>query len=727
MNNVVSLKDFKTPDMPVTADDALHWLDSSAFAELAGVSARMANKALQRAVQGHAWKGYHLTVKVSEGASGRGGKRYLVNANSLPPEISARHYFGNTDLAEAPHGDVINAPMQLGQERKRLNKREREGEWKESITRPARRNPRGSKERAEAIKELIAEPLKFPCGKEKQVTYATVLNWINAIEQGGTEAAGRKVRADVGKPRYLISAKWDKACPLASEIQTQIVDEINRYIRSLWRSGVPGWVKAQDLASSKLVELCQGYGWSASPQLLTQLCHLPRRRIEAERPAALVAIDETDAKQFFDHYLPRVNRHRDGIEPMDIIVGDVHPMDVKLTRPDGSEVYARLIAWQDVATNRLWLTLVMLAKGEGVRREHVAMSFASMCEAWGLPKTLYLDNGSEYNWAEMINGFTELSRLTGQLSMYMMDAKSDFAAAVGHARDSASRSIVRARAYNAPAKPIEGLFSVTEQGFFTMLQGWVGGNRMRKKTHNVGKEPTAYSGSWEEFHEDVATMLRYYHATNQNGYLQGISPRDSYAGFIDEGWKKTAVSADVLLLAFANEYEPTIGQRRAGLATVNAVDYYHDALLPYTGRKLTVRVAKHDPRFAFCFEGRQLICTATIEATYGFLETAGAKEQQRRAKALRRVITEIKQDCDRLDLVSEVERHLEHKPEMPDAPVGKQVTVTAEIEQMAAALDEHAREALDSAASRSDPVKLDQWHSNDDSDEYTDAVEWLDD
>jgi hypothetical protein len=49
------------------------------------------------------------------------------------------------------------------------------------------------------------------------------------------------------------------------------------------------------------------------------------------------------------------------------------------------------------------------------------------------------------------------------------------------------KTIVRAKPYNARAKPIEGIFGVLETHHFAKLPGWVGGNRMKSKTANIGR------------------------------------------------------------------------------------------------------------------------------------------------------------------------------------------------------------------------------------------------
>jgi hypothetical protein len=51
---------------------------------------------------------------------------------------------------------------------------------------------------------------------------------------------------------------------------------------------------------------------------------------------------------------------------MEVVFGDVHPIDVVLRREDGSTAHARTIAWLDFATNRLWLDVVLFAPGKGV-------------------------------------------------------------------------------------------------------------------------------------------------------------------------------------------------------------------------------------------------------------------------------------------------------------------------------------------------------------------------
>jgi hypothetical protein len=72
------------------APAASTYLDSLAFADLAGISERMARQALANAAQGKTWRGQQLTVRTVECVGGKSGERYEVFATSLPSELYAK-------------------------------------------------------------------------------------------------------------------------------------------------------------------------------------------------------------------------------------------------------------------------------------------------------------------------------------------------------------------------------------------------------------------------------------------------------------------------------------------------------------------------------------------------------------------------------------------------------------------------------------------------------------
>ncbi|MBC7954066.1 MAG: Mu transposase C-terminal domain-containing protein [Rhodospirillaceae bacterium] len=678
------------------------------FAQLAGMKPRQARNCFTSGQ----WQGFdfHVTARAAKG--GPGGEVRVVLLPDLPAPLfeRAKAMVAETAIPTASVVEVTEGATEL-RPRMETDAATRVALWRLDLISEALRHPRRSTERGKAVLEAVGRH-RLPDGSAKWVQARTLWLWLANYESGGLNAIKPVERAR-GFRRVLVTRAWDAACPLPNSMKIRVAEDLERYVRSLWASGTNGWRHVCQLATAKLVELSQQAGWSADDEALKEHCSIPRRMAETFRGMSLVALSENDAKAYFDRVLPRIRRSRHGLQPMDIVVGDVHHMDVLFTRPDGSVATPKMITWHDIATNRLYATLILLNKGEGVRRIHVAMSFASLCQEWGLPKRLYLDNGSEYSWAEMLSGFAELAGMAVDFEVSMLEQDRDAAKAVAAVRVAAGR-VIRARPYNAPAKPVEGQFSNLEANYLSMLDGWIGGNRMNSKTKNVGKKPEPFPGTWAEFHEKFATVLAYYHTTPQRGWLDGKTPREALGAAIGSGWGKVDVSDQALLLSFAEEDTRTIDR---GTLTWDGTTYEHDKLLPMPGRKVRVRVAPHDPRMAFVFDGDALLCTAVPTEAYGFMDRAGAKEQARKATALRRVIAEKKADCDRLDLVDEAARHVRQAGANPEIPVASTIQLSPEAKAMAAEANriELQRTALPVPQKR----PLSQWVTDEDEGDIT--------
>lgn len=715
-----------------TSNDAgeMDWLNADDLTVLGRIAPQKAKSALRRGHAGKAWRGVTLRVELQAGG-------LAVYAPSLPEDLFQRWLQQQPERQSA--APVEAPPLSLAQEPASApdidvasEARKQGALWRLGLIRPALAHPRRSKARAAAVAAVAGQLHLLPDGREKRIGKSTLRDWIGRYEAGGLAALADKPREDRNQRRVRITREWDRAMTglLSAEAVAHIERELTRYIRSTWRSGIAGWREAADRTATKLVELTRAAGSTLPEPALADLCCVDRatgmrRLVEAYAEYALVDKADRDAKAFFDTNLPRIRRQREGMRPMDLVVGDVTPLDIYIDRPeDGAQCTIKAISWLDMATNRLWVSLYLPPKGKGVTRLQVAASFASMCQQWGLPKKLYLDNGSEYSWAEMLGGFAELSRLSQSAAVHLLsDTQSAERELVTGVRD----EIIRARAYNAPAKPIEGLFSVLNV-VLSMLPGYIGGNRMSKKTHNIGKAPVSFPGTPRDFLEAFTVALNHYHNKPQAGTLGDRSPRQVYQDQIDAGWTRSHCPAETLLLAFADEDVRTVRQGYITWtpAPGQTLYYTHDRLirLADSQRKVRVRVARHDPRFAFIFphKGYGLLCVATPDTAYAPTDTAGAKEQSRRAGLLKRWVAELRQDCDLLDMVAEMKRSDSHKPAMPTAPIGAEVTLTPEIAAMRAGVEDAARTALEEAGRRADPARLSQWADAHEDDPYLDAV-----
>lgn len=659
-----------SPLLPARDSDAL-WIGNAEFAELSGVSARAATKAMSKCLNGGAWRGCTLKVRKSSNQDGASVGYFQVFVPSLPRALSqawgAKHpeifspakidaavTIGIDDAAETDHKVI------------RLAK------WKESIIAPALSHRPRSRQRASTIKDIAARPYNDPAGKSVRVSEKTLYDWIAAYEKpegGGLPALVRKKRSDRGK-RVTINRAWGHACPFHEKKKTELEDGINEYIRSLWANGVRGWAKVAQLASSKLLEMSRAAGWEEASQAQ---CNLGRHAVERFADYKLVSIKEKDAKKFADQFESRIIRTHTNRAPMDIVFGDVHPIDIYLRREDGSTVTPRLIAWYDLATHRLHGTLVLLDKGKGITQAHVSAAFANMVADWGLPMRLYLDNGKEYDWTPMIRGFETLTGIVMNFKQFTAELMSpELAERMNEDSPdlpdgSPPGAIVRAKPYNAQAKPIEGAFAVLET-YLSGLPGWIGGDRMKKKTHNVGKEPEPYPGNLEDFHVDFDNTLRWYHAIPQGmkTNLAGLSPNDAYKAHIDRGWKPVICHREALIYAMS---EALIVKVHNKGIQVDGTWYEADELTPYRQRKVTVRYAKWAPDRVILegVDGYSWIPRAPV---FDALDKRGAIEQGRRQRVMTNLVRGLKAETHRLDIPAEIARHVDMLQEAPATPEG---------------------------------------------------------
>lgn len=701
------------------------WLVSSELEVLSGVSQAAVHKALSKRF----WRGADLLVREERTGRGRGGKTLMVHVDSLPANLREAWYLSQgIQLHEKPTtepGQTMLVPEQAYENDKQFEADFALARFRHELIRPALSFEAGTAERSRAVDELAAGRHLFPNGKRKAVTRQTIYNWIRAAEADGLNGLLRKRRSDKRGSYQSVTRAWDAFFEAHTDqaARDKVSDELTTYIRSLWASGGRGWRSISEMSTTRLIELSRGLRVVAFDALDTGrcgdtssvvsqfgVCHVNRRLVERERSYQIIAVKDKDNAVFQDKYMPSITRDYSSLLPRQIVVGDVHPVDIMMRRPDGTVVYPKAIAWYDVATNEIHMTFVLLEPGEGIRREHVAMSFQAMVDEWGLPSMLYLDNGSEYSWDAMIGGFTMLSKLTNAgFKVNELDGDPNVARRVREGRE----AITRSRPYNAKGKPgIEGAFGNLEQVFFATIPGWTAGDRMNKKTHAKGKDPVAFNGDASDFLDVMAGALEHYHKRPQHGRLSGKSPNEVLRDFINEGWGKTVLSdTNVLALAFSEEVErmPDRGRITYTPRRGSNMTFYSDELLGMD-RKITVRVPAFNPEFVFCFDGDKLICKAFPERKFAVLDPMGAEEVNRRAKAFRRQIAERKRHVALLSLVDETARHNTHMPDAPDAPVAAVVDAGI-LDRMAALPDREAQEAM---AEEARAVAPEQWKTGPD-------------
>lgn len=649
------------------------WINTDEFATLAGLTERGARKALIKCLSGGTWRALSLNVRVVEGTGGRGGKSYQVYVPSIPKDLRDIWHKRHPAALNHPTVEPIMLPAPESYD-SRIAKEVAEWKWKLAIIAPALGFSKRSNGRGAVLADIAGKMHTQPDGKIVTYSVGTLRDWIRTAEEGDhTELARKHIKK--GLRRVIINRKWDKSAPMPEPEKRRIAEEIEIHTRSLWRSGVDGWCKVDTLASSKLWELSRSAGWADAS---LEACHLGKYYVERHRGVGVVATKEKDAKRFADEFTPRIIRNRDGYKPMDVVIGDVHPLDV-VKLHDGREVHARLIAWLDLATNDIHVTVVLLPKGRGIRQEDVARSFVAMVKDWGLPRTLYLDNGSEYKWDEMMAGFNAITGLVGAFHALLNNPESETIRAMVE-ESIRQKPITRAKPYNAPAKQIEAVFGILERGFFSSIQGWVGGDRMKKRTHKLGAQPRPFDGSEEEFKANINEALNFYRNTPQNG---DTSPNDKRRAFYEQGWQPYTAEHAVFMFAFSEIIRVKVHTN--GIEKDGAI-YYSDAIVPFIGQTIDIRFAKWDRSHLFLISDNGEYAAIPKTKTYGQLEAAGAVEQGRRQGVQNAHMLTLKSGTKKLDLMAEMKRHNATQPPPPQLPEGIPLTLGKDSQAIAKAL-----------------------------------------
>lgn len=464
------------------------------------------------------------------------------------------------------------------------------------------------------------------------MSVAQVYRLESKARDGGLQGLMQEMRRDKGTARVCISGEFERllhSFGRADEIAA-LADDMAQLCKNAWAAGAPSSRQCWLQVVAQTAAQCIGRGWSQSQaRALTLLDpENARRWVNSYKEFRLLAIVKRDAKRAYADYHPAVQRTWDHLKPGELVFGDVSPIDIPVKRADGSTAYMRMIAWLDAATAWMFVTMHLCDKGKGVRREHVAASFASMCDAapFGMPVKLYLDNGSEYKWNDMIGAWQQLARLTGNR------IHTD----LGEMSDERGR-LIRSIPFRPRGKIIESRFA-TMHTWMGWHPSWQGGNRLAKKAAMLGQLPEAV-----DYHDSlrfIAGVMADYHATpqGQGTHLDGKSPAQAIELALDGGWKPMRVDKDALMLAFADVDRRMV---KGGKVQFAGQTWYDDRLVGLDGY-VRVRYPRMEGYrgVAYIFDDQhadRLICCALPESVFQGDAQDGAKEAARRGQVLRQV------------------------------------------------------------------------------------------
>lgn len=238
--------------------------------------------------------------------------------------------------------------------------------------------PRDSAERSAAVDELAGKQLLDWKTRHTTISRTTIYRKLDALELGaGMAGIMRTRRADAGKARTIVSRAWDRAVPFDQATKLKIAGALSQEIREHRSQKMSRkWVLA--LAQRWLMTETTSRGFTMSDaKAFKLLCTVPMSFYTAEAKYETVYLYEKD-RDAFDNQLPRIKRTYKNLRPMELVVADVHPKDLRIRRSDGTIGAARLLAFMDMATRRVRAEIVMIEGRGGVRNIDGIKAFIAM-------------------------------------------------------------------------------------------------------------------------------------------------------------------------------------------------------------------------------------------------------------------------------------------------------------------------------------------------------------
>lgn len=350
------------------------------------------------------------------------------------------------------------------------------------------------------------------------------------------------------------------------------------------------------------------------------------RRVERELPRAVRVLaregDEALARTY-----PAQERDRSYMVALEGVNADGHKWDVRVRFPDGSEGRPCILGWQDLYSGKMLAWRLCDHESSDV----VRLSFGDLVRQYGIPGSLYLDNGRAFASKWMTGGTP---------NRYRFKIREEDPAGVITTLCGAD-NVHWVTPYHGQAKPIERAWldfcdRISKHPAFA---GAYVGNSPGNKPANYGSRVI----EWAEF-ERVVTSEIHAHNARQGRRIKtcaGRSLDDTFAASYAHITARKVSEEQLRQLMLAAE--AVTANQRDGSVSLVGNRYWTEALSEHAGRKLVLRV---DPwhlqgvAHVYALDGT-FIADAPCVAAVGFADTQAAREHARGRQQYKRAAKDM--------------------------------------------------------------------------------------
>jgi hypothetical protein len=375
------------------------------------------------------------------------------------------------------------------------------------------------------------------------------------------------------------------------------------------------------------------------------------RRVQRELPRA-VRVLAREGEEALDRMYPAQIRDRSMFEALDGVNSDGHRWDINVRFPDGTVGRPCILGWQDLGRGKL----LAYRLGDHENSDMVRLSFGDMVREYGIPGSVYLDNGRAFASKWITGGTPNRYRF----KVRPEDPTGLITSLVG------ADNVHWVTPYRGQAKPIERMWRdfcdrIAKHPAFA---GAYVGNSPATKPENYGSRVI----EWADFERVVADEVRAHNARTGRK-LKSCAGRSFDAAFAesyaritvrkvsDEQLRRLLLATEAVTVSPVNGSVSLAGNR-----------YWTEALAEHAGRKVVLRVDPHHLQgeaHVYALDGT-FIATAPCTAAVGFADVNAAREHARGRKQHRRAAKDMLA-AERLMDAAQVAAQLPATP-TPDLP-----------------------------------------------------------
>lgn len=279
--------------------------------------------------------------------------------------------------------------------------------------------------------------------------------------------------------------------------------------------------------------------------------------------------------------MPYIERDYSTLSPNDQWVSDHHVWDIFVRVPDGKGGWKKEqpwgTYWMDMCTRKVMASSIRV---QSPNSDIVLCSFGNGVRAYGVPKSVLLDNGKEYKSNDLFS--------TQDEEVIISNLQRNF-----------QIKTVFAIPYNARAKPIERMFNTFESQFGKKFPSYVESDT-QKRPESLKDFDIMGCPMLEEFIElhDEYVYNIYCNSEHSGEGMDGMTPNQAYSS---KPFAVRRVSEEVLRLCLMRIKGKRTVQRNG--VTFNGEHYYMGSMnINYVGKPVFARYDPNDPDTLHIFD-----------------------------------------------------------------------------------------------------------------------------